>query len=529
MDRVFLDSITRHSLLTVVVALPVAYAAYLGVSRLYFHPLSRVPGPLLASLTDYYVTYYDIAKDGQMVHQLGRLHARYGPIVRIGPNKLHFADPKAFDLIYRDVRLPKEPWFYDAFNVPLSLFAICDIPKAKEAASVLRPLFSRKNILQVEGVIQDVISHFLQVLSQRSKSSPRTNLHRGFASITMEVITTYSFAKSYGVVAYPSFSHPGLVGFQNSNFIIFVMRHFPLLRSVFFAMPLWLAGWFVPGIYGRRQFIQALDEQIAGILEDPTVLEKEEHEIVNHHLLNPKVGRKPGRRELIRASDITTANACIVAAFNVLKNPEIEVRLRKELMETWPEVETQLSLERLEKLPYLTAVIKEALRLSHGVVSPLPRVTIVSMGQSFMHYNPEIFPNPKEFRPERWLAKGSSDLENYLVPFNKGPRMCTGMNLAWAELYLIIGNMFRKVDMELAGTVNSVIANATMIIVAVILYELESPEGPISDAKQWLQPVFASVLSHFRTLPAPSSHPSSYWPLFSGLARTDSSQIDSTT
>jgi cytochrome P450 len=176
----------------------------------------------------------------------------------------------------------------------------------------------------------------------------------------MEVITTYSFAKSYGVVAYPSFSHPGLVGFQNSNFIIFVMRHFPLLRSVFFAMPLWLAGWFVPGIYGRRQFIQALDEQIAGILEDPTVLEKEEHEIVYHHLLNPKVGRKPGRRELLEqaislvaAGTETTANACIVAAFNVLKNPEIEVRLRKELMETWPEVETQLSLERLEKLPYL--------------------------------------------------------------------------------------------------------------------------------------------------------------------------------
>ena len=49
------------------------------------------------------------------------------------------------------------------------------------------------------------------------------------------------------------------------------------------------------------------------------------------------------------------------------------------------------------------------------------------MGQSYMHYNPEIFPKPKEFRPERWLAKGSSDLENYLVPFNKGPRMCTGM------------------------------------------------------------------------------------------------------
>lgn len=176
----------------------------------------------------------------------------------------------------------------------------------------------------------------------------------------MEVITTYSFAKSYGVVAYPDFSHPGLVGFQNSNFVIFVMRHFPFLRNIFFKMPLWLAGWFVPGIYGRRQFIQELDSQISDILEDPTSLDRADHEIVYHHLLNPKVGRQPSRRELLEqaislvaAGTETTANACIVAAFNVLRNPEIESRLRNELAEAWPDVEAQLSLEKLEKVQYL--------------------------------------------------------------------------------------------------------------------------------------------------------------------------------
>lgn len=178
----------------------------------------------------------------------------------------------------------------------------------------------------------------------------------------MEVITTYSFAKSFGVVAYPDFSHPGLVGFQNSNFIIFVMQHFPLLRRIFFKMPLWLAGWFVPLIYGRRQFIQELDSQISDILRDPSSLDRADHEIVYHHLLNPKVGREPSRRELldqaislVAAGTETTANACIVAAFHVLRNPEIEARLRKELVEAWPEVEIQLPLEKLEKLQYLVS------------------------------------------------------------------------------------------------------------------------------------------------------------------------------
>ena len=52
------------------------------------------------------------------------------------------------------------------------------------------------------------------------------------------------------------------------------------------------------------------------------------------------------------------------------------------------------------------------------------------MGQTFVHRNPDIFPDPLTFRPERWLEKGSSELANYLVPFSKGPRVCLGIKYA---------------------------------------------------------------------------------------------------
>ncbi|KAJ2928512.1 hypothetical protein H1R20_g8587, partial [Candolleomyces eurysporus] len=159
-----------------------------------------------------------------------------------------------------------------------------------------------------------------------------------------------------------------------------------------------------------------------------------------------------------------------MGVFRILSDKSVERKLRQELAEAWPEVDERISLERLEKLPYLTAVIKESLRLSHGVVSPLPRIvphetrigdvvvpqsTIVGMGQSFVHLNPDIFPNPKAFDPSRWLGENTSDLESYLVPFSKGPRSCLGLNLAWAELYLILGTLFRKVDLELFETLPS--------------------------------------------------------------------------
>ena len=186
------------------------------------------------------------------------------------------------------------------------------------------------------------------------------NFYRGFASITMEIITTYCFAETYGIVDYPDFAHPKLVGFQGSNFAVFAMQHFPLLRFLFPKIPLWILKPLIPGMFGRRQFIQALDSQIAGILEDPASLDRTGHEIVYHHLLYPKLGEKPTRAGLLSnaisltaAGTETVANACAVATFHILTNKSIEKKLSKELLGAWPDPGIPMPLERLEKLTYL--------------------------------------------------------------------------------------------------------------------------------------------------------------------------------
>lgn len=80
------QSLTGHLLsserpyaITIVAATALIIAVTgLSVWRLHFHPLARFPGPRLAALTDYYVTYYDLVKKGATVRQLERLHERYG-------------------------------------------------------------------------------------------------------------------------------------------------------------------------------------------------------------------------------------------------------------------------------------------------------------------------------------------------------------------------------------------------------------------------------------------------------------------
>jgi len=105
--------------------------------------------------------------------------------------------------------------------------------------------------------------------------------------------------------------------------------------------------------------------------------------------------------------------------------------------------------------------------MTHGAVTPLPRIvsadaqiggahvpagTSVAMGTTFVHTNPDIFPDPFKFSPDRWLQPNAKELETYIVTFSKGPRSCIGMNMAWCELYIIFSNLFRKLDMELFET-----------------------------------------------------------------------------
>lgn len=162
---------------------------------------------------------------------------------------------------------------------------------------------------------------------------------------------------------------------------------------------------------------------------------------------------------LIGAGSHTVAWALTVSTFHVLLNPTIIRNLKEELQEN-KKTREDLTLQELERLPYLTAVIKEGLRLAYGASVWMPRSapdselrfnewvipkgTSVSMTAVLQHHNEIVFPEPRSFKPERWLEHKSGNLDKYLVSFNAGSRICLGINLAWAELYLCLATIFDK-------------------------------------------------------------------------------------
>lgn len=170
----------------------------------------------------------------------------------------------------------------------------------------------------------------------------------------------------------------------------------------------------------------------------------------------------------IVAGNETTGNALSIITFHVLNNSEIKMNLRNELFEAIPDEGTMPQWQFLETLPYLSAIIKEGLRMSYGVISRMPRVspnailhykgwvippnTPVSMNNMDMHNDPTVFVNPSTFWPERWLQSDSGELLKHLVPFCRGTRACVGQNLAYAEMYLTLATLFRRFDFDLFET-----------------------------------------------------------------------------
>lgn len=87
------DFLLQHWLSVIVAAVLVWL-----VKNRYHNGLNRYPGPFLASLTDWW-RFVDVwGRRPEVTHRA--LHKKYGDVVRLGPNSLSFADPKALKTIY---------------------------------------------------------------------------------------------------------------------------------------------------------------------------------------------------------------------------------------------------------------------------------------------------------------------------------------------------------------------------------------------------------------------------------------------
>ncbi|EKM83625.1 hypothetical protein AGABI1DRAFT_66440 [Agaricus bisporus var. burnettii JB137-S8] len=158
------------------------------------------------------------------------------------------------------------------------------------------------------------------------------------------------------------------------------------------------------------------------------------------------------------ASQDAMSSGVIYGFQHLADHPDILEKVRQEQERVrMGNYEDPLTLEMLDEMVYLQAVVKESLRIKPPVTMvpykckkpfPINENYTVPVGSmvipSFYNslHDSEIYPEPEKFYPERWLdSKGSanSNSQNYLV-FGSGPHKCIGLEYAQMTIALMLAN-----------------------------------------------------------------------------------------
>ena len=162
---------------------------------------------------------------------------------------------------------------------------------------------------------------------------------------------------------------------------------------------------------------------------------------------------------LLFAGHETTATAISWALYWIHKYSEIRDKLLQELNTLGDSPEPMSII----KLPYLTAVCHETLRIYPVAVLTVPREVkkpVELMGYQLepgtrvygciylTHHREDLYPQPKEFRPERFLERTYTNYEFF--PFGGGVRRCIGEALAMYEMKLVLATILTNDQLALA-------------------------------------------------------------------------------
>jgi cytochrome P450 len=161
---------------------------------------------------------------------------------------------------------------------------------------------------------------------------------------------------------------------------------------------------------------------------------------------------------VLAAGHDTTALGLAWAFELILSRPEVVERIEAELEELTGGALPRI--DQIQKLPYLDAVIRESLRV-RTVIPMIARVVkqdfsvgafsyardvILCPSIHLLHMREDLYPEPTQFRPERFLQRKFAPYE--WIPFGGGNRACLGQAFALYEMKVVLATIFSTLRLE---------------------------------------------------------------------------------
>ncbi|KAI0894774.1 cytochrome P450 ClCP1 [Annulohypoxylon nitens] len=449
------------------VALVVSILVGKAFYNAFLHPLRSYPGPLLWRL--FPVFRYIRLWQGDLPFYMRKLHAKYGPVVRITPNELAYCDPQAWKDIYGHrsggtPELPKYDHFYRAVNnVPRGIINA----RRDEHAALRRQLshgFSERSMQLQEPIIGsyvDLLIHRLQ--EQCEGGAVGLNMREWLNWTTFDVIGDLAFGSSFECLEKSDY-HPWVKLLANSVQQTAMMQILagvglrPLIKYILRMKKM--------AITDNQKLVRAKVQQRMDLgVERPDFIEGFVKKKKAGEMSLSQVSANAGT--LIVAGSETTATLLSGAVFLLTTNPDKLQKVTEEVRSAFKN-DDEITLTSVGKLSYMLACLNECLRAYPPVPTGMPRVSpkggcfvlgkfvpegsVVAVWQYSINHDPKLWTEPHTFAPERFLGdpKFKNDRFDAMQPFSIGPRNCIGRNLAYAEMRLILARIIFNFDMKIA-------------------------------------------------------------------------------
>ncbi|KAF8305156.1 cytochrome P450 [Clavulina sp. PMI_390] len=458
--------------------------------NLLLHPLARLPGPPTARLgLPWFRLYTTITRS--YVWNLQKLHKKYGPVVRLGPNFVSTIDEASVHRIYAYNGGFHKTEFYLSFaSIPSnpSLFAdINDQSHAARRRSVAH-VYSMKSLVDLEPFVDTVIQATINKLTSIVEGARRADKSVSSAHVELDLLLDFFAADAVGELAFGETF--GLVENGDSSLLLPSARNLQQTGSIAGSLPrlaplikpiLWrMSGRLTPAIIGRettkrvKARFQAIEQ---GEFYDADHVPQRRDMLTGFIESNNSKTKLPltptevigNATAAFGAGSDTTSFAMCAFFYYVLqgRNGEVYARLMEELesaLRSGSISRVPVPYAEGTKLEYFQACMKESMRLMTPVGMEMPRYVGsegVLAGGHFIPPGTEIGASPwtfhrakdvfgedaETFRPERWIGISDEErarMEKNNLVFGSGSKICIGRNVSIMEMTKSLPSLLLK-------------------------------------------------------------------------------------
>ncbi|KAL4802468.1 cytochrome P450 [Aspergillus unguis] len=482
--------LTKHYKQQTLVARTLILSLLIGIVtiliyRIYLHPRATVPGPKWAKVTGLWRSSRYIA--GKWHEDILALHDTYGPVVRIAPNEVSVVGAAPMKQIYGHGTSSKKSDWYHTWHTPgvnPPFFAETDRKLHSLKRRRVSAAYSMTAILRYEPYIQACMDLCLSKLRAECEAGNVVDISEWTQALVFDVVGELAYGEQLGHLRAGAADVADVrVSIASSFWIAANLGHFWGQTRLIFDPVLGKIMKSLGVSNGVVDFIDWTKERIANRKANPDKVERSD---MLAYFLSMKgldgSGEASSAEILVEALNIVMAGADTTSAgmraslYFIGTSPVVYQKLQAAVDEYYEAQGLHLAInyKQTQEIPYLQAVITEALRLSPPINfqllrdSPAGGITIdkyyippgcrIGMSAAAQNRDPDVYGCDRNaFRPERWLEDPAvvSRYESGNMTFGgNGPRTCIGRNIAIVEISKFLAQFVRQFDFEFVNKRN---------------------------------------------------------------------------